>query len=264
MTGCATLGREKRVNLIDKHRWRSNLTIFSFSQLLNYYSLSRRLLSLSPSLPPDIESNQFLVRRICFAELPAANRWSASTNEQSFQSRLTRFKKRANERTIARTKKRSSLGGEADGSALNWNRESSGTRERERERSKEWYNNPFRSCDCDRFASFRGIGRFERSKGRNAFPSMFNERGINHERGGRWISFQPVSNCPMIYATNIERPCSPRATIYSLGKVFLRGRVNSWAGLAPTQDFARASLITRVEGAGERGERASSPPRVKN
>lgn len=112
VTGCATLGREKRVNLIDKHRWRSNLTTFSFSQLLNYYSLSRRLLSLSPSLPPDIESNQFLVRRICFAELPAANRWSASTNEQSFQSRLTRFKKRANERTIARTKKRSSLGGE--------------------------------------------------------------------------------------------------------------------------------------------------------
>ena len=55
MTGCATLGREKRVNLIDKHRWRSNLTIFSFSQLLNYYSLSRRS-SLSPLPSPRISN----------------------------------------------------------------------------------------------------------------------------------------------------------------------------------------------------------------
>lgn len=263
MTGCATLGREKRVNLIDKHRWRSNLTTFSFSQLLNYYSLSRRLLSLP--FPPlgyriqPVSRSQNLLRGIASRQplecIDERAKFPVSLDE--VQETSERTNDRANEETIE-------FGEGADGSALNWNRESSGTRERERERSKEWYNNPFRSCDCDRFASFRGIGRFERSKGRNAFPSMFNERGINHERGGRWISFQPVSNCPMIYATNIERPCSPRATILSKGKVFLRGRVNSWADLAPTQDFARASLITRVEGAGERGERASSPPRVKN
>lgn len=91
------VGPRERVNLIDKHRWRSNLTTFSFSLLLNCCRLP------SPSFPSplNIESNQFLVRRICFAELPTAgvHQLNEPTNEQSFQSRLKRFKKRANERT---------------------------------------------------------------------------------------------------------------------------------------------------------------------
>lgn len=78
------VGPRERVNLIDKHRWRSNLTTFSFSLLLNCCRLP------SPSFPSplNIESNQFLVRRICFAELPAANRWGAPTERTNERAKF--------------------------------------------------------------------------------------------------------------------------------------------------------------------------------
>lgn len=106
MTGCATLGREKRVNLIDKHRWRSNLTTFSFSQLLNYYSLSRRLLSL-PFPPPryriqPVSRSQNLLRGIASRQplecIDERAKFPVSLDE--VQETSERTNDRANEETI--------------------------------------------------------------------------------------------------------------------------------------------------------------------